>query len=103
MKRHTRRDGWNWRRIGRTRLVLIAIIVAAAVGFVHFSAVAAFNARYFPAEYAHPWDYIADGCLAVALGAIGVILCGDTELPRRLRKLASGRRWRAAMKARRRA
>jgi len=102
MKRHTRMRRRPGRSIGANRLALVATIVAAALGFVYFSSVAAYNQRYFPPEYAHPWDFIADGCLAVAFCAVAVMLLGDTDLPRRLRRLTSGRRWRAAMKTRRR-
>jgi hypothetical protein len=102
MKRQTRTGRRPPRRpITRVRVALIVTAALTAAGFIYFSLVAAYNQHYFSADYAHPWDYIADGCLAVAFCAVGAMLLVDSELvPRRLRRLTSGRRWRAAMRAR---
>lgn len=80
-------------------LLSALVLVLLAWGFVHNTRIAINNQRYGPPGAEHPWDWWAEGCLALVLGAV---LALTRPSPRRWRKTIRHTGEKGAGRARRR-
>ncbi|MDQ2686619.1 MAG: hypothetical protein M3Y28_02000 [Armatimonadota bacterium] len=72
------------KRLAQTVLAALALI-ALLYGFVYNTRIAIVNQEHGPIGAEHPWDWQAEGCLALALVLIAVLALTRPS-PRRWRK-----------------